>query len=209
MNTLLTKNIWAIGRNYIEHAKEMHADLPSEPLVFLKAGSCLEIDSKISLPKWSNDVQHEIEIALWIDESLNYSHISLALDLTARDAQSKAKAKGLPWTLAKSFTAACPLGPWVSLAEFSSLSPDALSFDDFSFELTINQNGVQKASARDMIFSPQRLLEHIKAYFPLAPHDVILTGTPSGVSTLHSGDQLDATLWHENRKILSCHWDIV
>lgn len=201
MNSKLTKNIWALGRNYVEHAQEMKAELPSEPLVFLKAGSCIETSSKIILPKWSNDVQHEIEIALLVDENLNLSHMSLAIDLTARDAQSKAKSKGLPWTLAKSFHAACPIGSWAQL--------ELSSFGNLSFELIKNNQIVQNGRAQDMIFSPQQILEYLKCYFPLTPFDVILTGTPSGVGSLHAGDQLSATLKNENLKILTCHWDVV
>lgn len=202
MNPILTKNIWAVGRNYIEHAREMKAEIPSEPLIFLKAGTCIDTDKKISLPKWSNNVQQEIEIALLLDKNLNFSHISLAIDLTARDLQNKAKTKGLPWTLSKSFISSCPIGTWVNLNEIRTL-------DSLSFELKINNQTTQKAHIKDMIFSPAQLLEHIKMYFPLAPYDVILTGTPEGVSTLHSGDILKASLANENHEILTCHWDVV
>lgn len=202
MNSVLTKNIWAVGRNYRKHAQEMQADIPNEPFFFLKSGSSIESGSLISLPKWSADVQHEIEIALWIDENLNYSHISLALDLTARDAQNIAKSKGLPWTLAKSFKGACPLGPWISLEEIPNI-------EMLSFNLEINNKQIQIGSAPDMIFKPKVLLEYIKMHFPLAPYDVILTGTPEGVGRLKIGDSLEATLLNENRKILSCHWDVV
>lgn len=202
MNPVLTKNIWAVGRNYAKHAQEMNSEVPKEPFFFIKAGSTIEMGSKIILPKWSSDVQHELEIALWVDEDLNFSHISLALDLTARDAQNLAKSKGLPWTLAKSFRGACPLGPWVSLQEIQN-------FDSLSFQLAINGRLAQEGSATDMIFKPQQLLEYIKMHFPLAPHDVILTGTPEGVGPLRAGDQLKAVLQSENREILTCHWDVV
>lgn len=206
MNALLSKNVWAVGRNYASHAQEMQAEIPdsstSEPFFFLKAGSCIETDSKISLPAWSADVQHEIEIALWIDENLNFSHISLALDLTARDAQKLAKSKGLPWTLSKSFSGSCPLGPWVSLEEISS-------FESLTFELIKNNVSVQKGNTQDMIFKPKQLLEYVKSHFPLAPYDVILTGTPQGVAGVKSGDTLSATLQSENHKILTCHWDVI
>ena len=202
MNSALTKNIWAVGRNYANHAKEMQADVPAVPFFFLKAGTTIEPGSKIKIPKWSNDVQHEIEIALRIDENLNLSYISLALDLTARDAQNLAKSKGLPWTLAKSFTGACPLGQWVSLEEIQS-------FESLSFELVKNKQSVQKGLSNDMIFKPKQLLEHLKMHFPLAPYDVILTGSPEGVGSLKIGDSLEAILLNENREILTCHWDVV
>ncbi|MBY0554808.1 fumarylacetoacetate hydrolase family protein [bacterium] len=202
MSTQLVKNIWAVGRNYQAHAAEMKAEVPKEPFFFLKSGSCLEHNSKITLPTWSNDVHHEIEIALWIDENLNFSHISLALDLTARDAQNLAKSKGLPWTLAKSFKGSCPIGQWISLQ-------DVQSIESLSLELVKNKQMAQKGQASDMIFKPQQLLEYVKKHYPLQPHDVILTGTPEGVASLKSGDLLQARLQSGNREILACHWDVV
>lgn len=202
MNSVLTKNIWAVGRNYAKHASEMKADIPTEPFFFLKAGTSIETGSKLSLPSWSEDVQHEIEIALWIDENLNYSHFSLALDLTARDAQNAAKAKGLPWTLAKSFIGACPIGPWISLNEISDLQTLQLA-------LAINNKPVQSGRASDMIFKPQQLLEYLKMHFPLAPYDVVLTGTPEGVGRINRGDSLVATLQNGKHKLLTCHWDVI
>jgi acylpyruvate hydrolase len=202
MNSLLTQNIWAVGRNYKAHAIEMNAELPTEPFFFLKSGSCLETNSKIILPSWSNDVHHEVEIALRIDENLNFSHLSLALDLTARDAQNRAKSKGLPWTLAKSFKGACPIGPWLSLQDISSL-------DSLSLELVKNKQLVQKGQASDMIFKSGELLNYVKKHFPVQAGDIILTGTPEGVASLKSGDLLWARLLIENREILACHWDVI
>lgn len=202
MSTQLVKNIWAVGRNYQAHAAEMKAEIPKEPFFFLKSGSCLEANSKICLPSWSNDVHHEIEIALWIDENLNYSHFSLALDLTARDAQNLAKSKGLPWTLAKSFKGSCPIGQWISLQDIQSI-------ENLSLQLIKNKQLAQKGQASDMIFKPQVLLDYVKKHYPVQPYDVILTGTPEGVASLKSGDLLQATLQSEDREILACHWDVV
>ncbi len=202
MKSQLIKSIWAVGRNYAAHAKEMQAETPKEPFFFLKSGACIETDSKFTLPTWSADVHHELELAFWVDESLNYSHVTLALDLTARDAQSLAKSKGLPWTLAKSFKGACPLGPWISLQDIPSLQ-------SLSFELIKNKQLAQKGAAINMIFNPDVLLSYVKNHYPLAPYDVILTGTPKGVGALKSGDSLQATLQSEDHKILACHWDVI
>lgn len=202
MKSTLIKNIWAVGRNYAKHAQEMNAEIPTEPFFFLKAGSSINTSSKISLPTWSSDVQHELEIALWLDENLQYTHISLALDLTARDAQNAAKTKGLPWTLAKSFKGACPLGPWISLEEISN-------FENLSIELIKNNKPVQVGHYEEMIFKPQVLLEFLKHRFPVMPYDVVLTGTPEGVGGLKSGDSLQATLQNEKQRILACHWDVI
>lgn len=202
MKSQLTQNIWAVGRNYADHAKEMKAEVPKEPFFFLKAGSCLETSSQIHLPAWSNDVHHELEVAFWLDENLQFSHLTLALDLTARDAQSVAKAKGLPWTQAKSFKGACPIAPWISLNDIQSL-------DSISLILSKNKQIVQNGRLSDTIFKPDALLNYVKNFFPVEPYDVILTGTPEGVGPLKSGDMLEAHLLNENREILACHWDVI
>ncbi|AGH95873.1 fumarylacetoacetate hydrolase family protein [Pseudobdellovibrio exovorus] len=198
----ISRNIWAVGRNYANHARELNNEIPTTPVFFLKSGNCLETNSVIHLPTWSAEVHYELELALWLDENLSYSHFTLALDLTARDAQNQAKAKGLPWTLAKSFKGSCPIAPWVNLQEIESL-------DSLNFELFINKRSVQRGQSQDMIFKPQELLEYAKNHFPITAHDILLTGTPEGVGALRSGDSLDAILQSEDREILTCHWDVI
>jgi 2-keto-4-pentenoate hydratase/2-oxohepta-3-ene-1,7-dioic acid hydratase in catechol pathway len=202
MNLTETRNIWAVGRNYAEHAKEMKAELTKTPMFFLKAGSCITSGKKITLPRWSNDVHHELEIAFLVDENLNYSHVTLAVDLTARDAQSAAKSKGQPWTQAKSFAGACPIGDWIPLKGIADLN---------SLNFSLNKNGetVQKGAYTSMIFKAEVLLNHVKSFYPLCPYDVILSGTPEGVGPLKPGDTLSASLQSGNQVIFSCHWDIV
>lgn len=202
MKTNLTHHIWAVGRNYADHAKEMKAEVPKQPFFFLKAGSCLETSTKIALPSWSNDVHHELEIAFRLDENLQFSHVTLALDLTARDAQAAAKAKGLPWTLAKSFKGACPIGSWISLNDIQSTNTLGLT-------LLKNKELVQKGQLSDTLFNPQQLLKYVLEHYPVEPNDIVLTGTPEGVGPLKSGDLLEAHLLNENRDILTCHWDVI
>lgn len=202
MKTHLTHHIWAVGRNYADHAKEMKAEIPKQPFFFLKAGSCLETSTKITLPSWSNDVHHELEIAFRLDENLQFSHVTLALDLTARDAQATAKAKGLPWTLAKSFKGACPIGSWISLNDIQSM-------DSLGLTLHKNKQLAQKGQLSDTIFNPQQLLKYVLEFYPVEPNDIILTGTPEGVGPLKSGDLLEGCLRSENRDILTCHWDVI
>ena len=200
----LTRNIWCVGRNYKEHAAEMKAEIPQSPLVFLKSGDCLNLSSKIKLPKWSSEIHYELEIALLFDENLSFSHITLALDLTARDAQSEAKKKGQPWTLAKSFSESCPISQWIPMSEFSNLS-------NLVFQLKVNEKVAQIGHADEMIFSPSSLADFIKSHFPLQKHDILLSGTPSGVGALQSGDLLRAEIWDKtapHKKLLICNWDV-
>lgn len=201
MQQKLIKNIWAVGRNYADHAAEMKAEVPKSPFFFLKAGSTNESGSKIQLPKWSKDVHHELEIAYRVDENLSFSHITLALDLTARDAQAEAKAKGLPWTLAKSFKGACPIGSWIDLSEISAK-------ESLEIELKKNNKVVQSGNINQMIFKPEALLTYLKEHYPIEPSDVVLTGTPAGVGPLISGDSLEATLRGNSHTLLTCLWDV-
>ena len=197
-----TQNIWCVGRNYAAHAKEMKAAVPTTPLFFLKSGNCLNPTSKIQLPSWSQDIHHEIEIAFLLDESLSFSHVSLALDLTARDIQEAAKKSGQPWTLAKSFKEACPIGSWISILDIKDLH--LLSF-------TLKKNGavVQHGYLNDMIFKPAELLHFVKNHFPVTAKDIVLTGTPEGVGQILSGDILEAQLHSEKQLLLTCHWDVL
>ena len=201
----LIKNVWAAGRNYTNHAKEMKVEIPAAPVIFLKSGSSIVSGSLLHLPEWASEIHHEVEFAFWVNEDLNFSHFTLALDLTARDAQNIAKQKGLPWTLAKSFTGACPLGPWVPLEAVPNL-------ESLQIELKINNETKQLGDFKDMIFTPAVLLNYIKKHFPVAPYDVILTGTPEGVGPLKSGDKIEAQIRDKTQSsqqpILVCHWDV-
>ena len=176
-------SLWAVGRNYEDHAKEMQAEKPASPLIFLKASSCLSRSKKIILPNFSQSIHHEIEVAIQLSENLQPLQIALALDLTARDIQSQAKQKGLPWALAKSFKGSCPMGPWIPYQNQEW-------FDSLNFELLVNGEKRQAGKTSDMIFSITEILKHLQAHFPLLPGDIVLTGTPAGVGPLRSGDQL-------------------
>lgn len=201
----IIRNVWAAGKNYVKHAQEMKSEPPKEPIIFLKSGNCVTSGSLLHLPPWSNEIHHEIEFAFWIDEELKISHITLALDLTLRDAQTYAKQNGMPWTLAKCFIGSCPIGHWIPVESIPNL-------DTLQMELKINNETRQLGNFSDMIFKPQVLLNYIKKHFPVAAYDVILTGTPAGVGPLKSGDKLEAVLRDKSlgpdQPLLVCHWDV-
>lgn len=180
-------NIWCVGRNYRDHALELNNPVPTRPLIFLKAGSCATVSQKIYLPTWSKEIHHECEIAVQLDHRGDPKSLGLALDLTARDAQSEAKKKGEPWTLAKSFTGACPLTPMVPFDSYEA-------FANLGLEFKINGKLVQQGSAQQMIFNLQTLVQHIKNLFPVQENDLLLTGTPAGVGPLFVGQKLEAHL---------------
>lgn len=181
-------NIWAIGRNYAEHAKELGNQVPTEPLIFLKAGSCAIVEADhFTLPAWSQEVHHEVELAVRFDERLEIHEAAVALDLTERHFQNQLKAKGSPWTLAKSFSQACPLSGFFKVKNLAELK---------ELELRLHVNGElrQAGNTRQMIFSLEEQISYLRSHFPVVPGDLLLTGTPSGVGPLRRGDQVSAEI---------------
>ena len=203
-------NIWGIGRNFAEHARELGNQAPSDPIVFLKAGNCLELGSEIKIPSCAEDLHFEGEIALeFSHEPQNdwcFSKAYLALDLTDRKIQSHLKDRGLPWTLAKSFPRSCPRSkdavPVSSLEEFMS----------FRFDLRLNGVLKQEGNPELMIFNPLRLSEFFTHRLPAQKGDLLLTGTPQGVGPIQPQDHLSMKLYAASKgqvPLISAEWKFV
>ncbi|SHL37074.1 fumarylacetoacetate hydrolase family protein [Phytopseudomonas punonensis] len=184
-----------IGRNYAEHAKELNNPVPTEPLLFIKPGSCVVgLEGGFSIPGDRGSVHYEAEIAVLIGKPLSrtpneeevldaISGIAPSLDLTLRDVQSKLKEKGHPWEVAKSFDGACVLAPFVPGDAIADLR-------DIGIRLSINGEVRQDGSSSEMIFPIIPVIQEMAGHFNLQPGDVILTGTPAGVGPLNKGDEL-------------------
>ena len=187
----MVRNIWAVGRNYADHAKELGNAVPApagEPMIFLKAGSCVvPAGEAIRLPSFSQEVHHEAEVALRFGPGLKFDAITIALDLTARDWQVKLKAAGHPWTLAKSFANSCPLGNFVKI-------PDGTDLQNLEFSLKVNGEVRQAGRTADMIHGIEKLRNYVIERFPVVEGDVLLTGTPAGVARMQSGDRMEASI---------------
>lgn len=180
--------IVAVGKNYAAHAAEMGGDVPPEPLIFLKPPSAIIAhEQKIIYPKQSQRVDFEGELALVIGERTKNCTVeeaknkiwgyTIANDVTARDLQSKDG----QWTRAKGFDTFCPLGPWI----VRELTPGA------TLETIVNEdeaNPKQSALLSSMVYSPEELVAYISSIMTLFAGDVILTGTPEGISPLKVGD---------------------
>ena len=190
--------ILCLGRNYREHAKEMQAEVPTEPVVFLKPSTALLADGGvIRLPSFSRDVHHEVEIVVLISEGGReiprekaFDHVggyAIGLDLTARDVQSAAKKKGLPWAVSKGFDTSAPVSQFVPRARVSD--PGQLQFS-----LSVNGTTRQRGSAADMIFPVDAVVAYLSTVFTLEPGDLIFTGTPEGVAAIAPRDRLEARL---------------
>ncbi len=190
--------ILCIGRNYQEHTREMKADVPESPVVFLKPSSALlSTGEDIVIPSVSREVHHEVELVVAISrEGKNISEAkakeyilgyAVGLDMTMRDVQAEAKRKGLPWSTAKGFDTSAPLSDVIEALEVK---------DPSSLEIMCNVNGTvrQRTFARAMIFSVDQLLSYVSTIFTLERGDLIFTGTPAGVDRVVAGDIITAEL---------------
>lgn len=190
--------IICVGRNYIDHINELSNEKPSEPVIFLKAdSSVLSKDAPFVIPEFSNDVHYEVEVLVKINKvgkyispkfaSKYYNQIGLGIDFTARDLQSKLKAKGLPWEISKSFDGAAVLGDFVDKEQFADMQ-------NLSFQLQKNGEVVQSGNTQDMLWPIDELVAYVSQFFTLKMGDVIFTGTPAGVGQINSGDELKGFL---------------
>ena len=190
--------IIAIGRNYVDHAKELNNPVPAEPVVFMMPEtSLIRKNQPFFYPDFSKDVHYEVELVLKInrlgkniDEKFShryYEEIGIGIDFTARDVQAQLKQKGLPWEKAKCFDGASPLGEFVSVDKL----PDV---KNINFSLEKNREQVQIGNTKDMIFSFDQLIAHVSKYFTLKIGDLIFTGTPAGVGPVAIGDELVAKI---------------
>ena len=184
--------IVCVGRNYVEHAKELGNEVPKVPLIFMKPpSSIIAYGETILLPPQSAQVEHEAELVIVIGKrGRNVTaenarkHIlgyTIGNDVTARDLQ---KTDG-QWTRAKGFDTFCPFGPWIDT-----------DFDPADAVITCRVNGQmrQMASTRDMVFNVGVLIAYISSVMTLEPGDLIFTGTPSGVGELKNGDRVDVEI---------------
>lgn len=188
--------IICIGRNYAEHAKEMKAELPTEPVFFMKPDTALLKERDFYLPDFTKDLHHELELVLKISKAGKhigaefahryYDEIGLGIDFTARDIQAKCKEKGLPWEKAKAFDNSAPIGRFIS--------KNKLNLANLDFELKVNGETRQKGHSRDLIFSFDQVISYVSQFVSLRVGDLIYTGTPEGVGPVKIGDKLEGFL---------------
>jgi acylpyruvate hydrolase len=184
----MIRNIWCVGRNYAEHAHELGNSVPTTPLIFLKAGSCAVIaKSEFHLPEWAEDIHHEVELVLQFGPKLLIDRACVGLDLTERKKQGELKAKGQPWTLAKSFKESCPLSSFFPVKNVQELA-------DLSLALRVNGETRQDSLTSQMVFPLEQLIDYVCRHFPVCEGDLLMTGTPSGVGPLKKGDQVEAEI---------------
>lgn len=186
--------IFCIGRNYVEHVKELNNEVPGSPVIFMKPHTALLTENKpFYYPNFSKDIHYECEIVLRICKngkavnekfaSRYYDAIALGIDFTARDLQEQQKQKGLPWEIAKAFDHSAVLGKWNPISDDDKDKP-------IHFHLEKNGEQVQKGDTSHMMYSFEKIIVEVSKFFSLNMGDIIYTGTPKGVGPIAIGDVL-------------------
>ena len=190
--------IVCIGWNYRSHVKELESALPESPTVFLKPPSCLIGDGDdIVIPEGVTNVQHEVELALIFgrrckgvseeDAMSCVSHLAVFNDITARDMQAEARRSGNTWDLSKGMDTFGAMSDPVPIGSVSDPQ-------DLDLELTVNGEVRQSGNTSNMIFSLPFLVSYVTRYMTMEPGDILITGTPEGVSEIRPGDTVVARI---------------
>lgn len=196
--------IICIGRNYVEHAKELSNPIPKKPVFFMKPDTALlQKNSPFFYPSFSEDVHYEVELVLRICKngrhieekfaSNYYNEIGIGIDFTARDIQAECKKKGLPWEIAKAFDQSAPIGKFIKTSQITDLN-------NINFSLKINDEIRQQGNSSDMIFSFDQIIAYVSKFITLREGDYIFTGTPDGVGPTKIDDHFEALI--EDKKLL-------
>ena len=203
--------IFCIGKNYGEHIKEQgDRHLPDEPVVFMKpVANLVATNEPLLFPRYDCVLHHEVEAVILIgkegrdipekDAKSYIAGVSIGLDLTLRDIQSKLKKSGLPWERSKSFEQSAPIGI------FNPYDAAFIDLENWSFTCSVNQELRQQGNTRDMIFSVKNLIHTLSRWWKLQPGDIIFTGTPAGVGPLNPGDRIQI----ESPNIGTFSWNIL
>ncbi len=195
---LQVNKVFCLGRNYLEHAREMRAEVPDAPVVFLKPPTALLTNGEdIMRPPISKLLHFESELVVAIGKT--GSRVSpikardfifgygIGLDMTLRDVQDEAKKKGLPWTTAKGFDTSGPISEIIPIAQITNRQ-------ELEFECRVNNVPRQRGSIQNMIFNPEYIISFLSFIFTLEEGDLIFTGTPEGVGEVQEGDIIEAEL---------------
>lgn len=203
--TFPVHRIYCVGRNFAEHAREMGAIAPASkaergtPVFFLKPADAIVVDGVVPYPPGTNDLQHEVELVVALgrdapagelaanDAMALVFGVGVGLDLTRRDLQSAAKAKGLPWDTGKAFDHAAPVSALVPLSEAGDLG---------SLDLALDVDGETRQHGRlsDLVWNVPEILHELSKLYALRAGDLVFMGTPAGVGPLRAGDQFRARL---------------
>jgi len=196
--------IICIGRNYIDHAKELNNPVPKQPVVFMKPPSALLVNNKpFYYPEFTQDLHYEVEVVLKVGKNGRhvqpdfakdyYPEVGLGIDFTARDIQQRCKDKGHPWEIAKGFDGSAVISRFLPLEQFNR--------NAIEFGLRKNGEEVQHGNTKDMLFGFDELIVYLSRFFKLQMGDLIYTGTPAGVGPVQIGDVLEGFMETKTERV--------
>jgi len=191
---IIPSKVVCIGRNYVEHIKELGNETPDSMVVFNKPNSAISD----TLLYFSEATRFEGEICFLIQES-KIVGVGFGLDLTKADIQNKMKSKGLPWERAKAFDGSAVLGEFVALNE---------NLEELRVELYINGKLTQYANYHLMIYKPHEMIQEIGSFMSFEDGDIIMSGTPKGVSSYKLGDIFVGKIFAGEKLLVSSTWEV-
>ena len=199
------RRIYCVGRNFADHAREMGATAPASkadrgnPVFFMKPGDAIVIDGVVPYPPGTRDLHHEVELVVALGRDAPMGELDaptamslvfaygVGLDLTRRDLQAAAKAKGLPWDTGKAFDHSAPVSHLLPAGELGAL-------DAMSLTLDVNEERRQHGALHDLIWNVPDILHELSKLYALRAGDLVFMGTPAGVAALEPGDRFHARL---------------
>lgn len=192
-NEVFPSKIVCIGRNYVDHIKELGNEIPTEPVIFLKPNSAISADI---ISSTSDEIHFEGEMAFMIIDG-ELAAVGFGLDLTKRQVQSRLKSKGLPWERSKAFDGAAVFSEFVTLSG---------NIAELRLKLYINDRLVQEGGYELMMNKPGDILEEVKSFLSFEDGDLIMTGTPKGVGQLNAGDSFVGQIFENEKLIAEGSW---
>ena len=189
---IISSKVICIGRNYVDHIKELNNEMPTDMVIFNKPNSAISN----SLKYFSEDTRYEGEICFLI-ENKKIEAVGFGLDLTKAQLQNSLKKSSLPWERAKSFDGSAVLSDFVKIED---------DISKIRLELFINDTLIQFANYDLMIYKPSKIIEEIESFMSLEDGDIIMSGTPKGVGTYKRGDLFVGKIYSEKKLIVSTNW---
>ena len=186
--------IVCIGRNYLEHIRELGNETPDAMVIFNKPNSAI---SETLLAVSEEPLHYEGEICFVVQDG-DLGAVGFGLDLTRRELQSKLKAKGLPWERAKAFNGAACFSDFVSLGD--------TPLESLSLQLRVNDELRQDGGYELMMHKPRDILEGIREFMSLEDGDIIMTGTPKGVGQVQPGERFVGSILSAGDELVSREW---
>jgi 2-keto-4-pentenoate hydratase/2-oxohepta-3-ene-1,7-dioic acid hydratase in catechol pathway len=204
-DTFPIRRLYCVGRNFVEHAREMGAPVPTsaadrgKPVFFCKPADAVVLDGRVPYPRGTQDLHHEVELVVALgtdapagvlapaDAAALVFGYAVGLDLTRRDLQADAKARGLPWDTGKAFDHSAPISALVPADEVGDLAARSLT-------LRVNGEVRQHGKLSDWVWNVPEILHELSTLFALRAGDVVFMGTPAGVGPLQPGDRFAAAL---------------